>query len=340
LIGNDQRASTFVAISVLAFSIFALAGSASATPQGSSVALPPSAAALPASTVLLVQNGIASSVVTTAPDVASLLAQRDIQLAPDDYLSIAPNSPIGDGMTIVYRAAVPLTLQIGNVRRTALSSAATVRDFLSSQNVSLRASDQVTPDLDAAPQSGDVVRIVRIATWLEHLRKSIPPQVVHRADPELPAGATHTLDAGAPGLRELTFKIVNRGEVETRTLVSQRVLRKPRTRVVARGTGDGSFSATTRLLVSSMRMIATAYIASCYGCSGITASGVPAGHGIVAVDPHVIPLGTHLYIPGYGRAVAGDTGGDINGHRIDLGMNHLGDALRFGRRAITVYVLQ
>jgi 3D (Asp-Asp-Asp) domain-containing protein len=91
---------------------------------------------------------------------------------------------------------------------------------------------------------------------------------------------------------------------------------------------------------TALRMIATAYTAGCYGCSGITATGQRAGHGIVAVDPAFIPLGSRLYVPGYGAAVAGDTGGAIKGRRIDLGFNSLADALRFGRREITVYVLR
>jgi 3D (Asp-Asp-Asp) domain-containing protein len=91
---------------------------------------------------------------------------------------------------------------------------------------------------------------------------------------------------------------------------------------------------------SALKMIATAYTAGCYGCSGITATGTRAGHGIVAVDPRVIPLGTHLYVPGYGKAIAGDTGGAIKGLRIDLGFDSLADAIRFGRREITVYVLR
>ena len=91
---------------------------------------------------------------------------------------------------------------------------------------------------------------------------------------------------------------------------------------------------------AALTMVATAYTANCYGCSGITASGRPAGHGIVAVDPRVIRLGTRLYIPGYGYAVAGDTGGAIRGNRIDLGFNSITDALRFGRRPVTVYQLK
>jgi len=52
---------------------------------------------------------------------------------------------------------------------------------------------------------------------------------------------------------------------------------------------------------------------------GRTASGVAVKRGIVAVDPKVIPLGTRIYIPGYGFAIAGDTGGGIKGNMIDLG---------------------
>jgi 3D (Asp-Asp-Asp) domain-containing protein len=88
-----------------------------------------------------------------------------------------------------------------------------------------------------------------------------------------------------------------------------------------------------------LTMEATAYLPSDGGGSGITASGMAAGRGVVAVDPDVIPLGTHLYIPGYGMAIAADTGGAICGDRIDLCMESYGEAMQFGRRDITVYVL-
>jgi 3D (Asp-Asp-Asp) domain-containing protein len=72
---------------------------------------------------------------------------------------------------------------------------------------------------------------------------------------------------------------------------------------------------------------------------GITASGMRAGYGVVAVDPRVIPLGTRVYVPGYGAAVAGDTGSAIKGYRIDLGFATYGEAVNYGRRTVTVYVL-
>lgn len=88
-----------------------------------------------------------------------------------------------------------------------------------------------------------------------------------------------------------------------------------------------------------MTMEATAYIPSDGGGNGITASGMMAQRGVVAVDPNVIPLGTRLYIPGYGEAIAADTGGAIIGARIDLCMETYWEAMQFGRRDVTVYVL-
>lgn len=90
---------------------------------------------------------------------------------------------------------------------------------------------------------------------------------------------------------------------------------------------------------SLISMEATAYLPCDGDGAGITATGIAAGYGIVAVDPSVIPLGTRLYIPGYGTALAADTGGAIRGNKIDLCMESYGEAMRFGRRSVEVYIL-
>jgi len=77
-------------------------------------------------------------------------------------------------------------------------------------------------------------------------------------------------------------------------------------------------------------------VATGYSLPGHTASGVPVGYGVVAVDPGVIPLGTHLSIPGYGDGVAADTGGAIVGARIDLWFPTRAEALAWGSRTVTV----
>ena len=92
--------------------------------------------------------------------------------------------------------------------------------------------------------------------------------------------------------------------------------------------------------VAVMTMEATAYLPSDGDGYGITATGIPATYGVAAVDPAVIPLGSRLYIPGYGEAIAADTGGAIYGYRIDLCMESYSEAMNFGRRDVTVYVLR
>lgn len=77
--------------------------------------------------------------------------------------------------------------------------------------------------------------------------------------------------------------------------------------------------------------------ATCYDLSGTTATGMPVGWGIVAVDPGLIPLGTKLYIPGYGKGVAADVGGGIKGAIIDLWMPPA-QCGAWGRRTVTITV--
>jgi 3D (Asp-Asp-Asp) domain-containing protein/LysM repeat protein len=88
---------------------------------------------------------------------------------------------------------------------------------------------------------------------------------------------------------------------------------------------------------------ATAYTADCEGCSGITKTGVNLkanpDEKVIAVDPSVIPLGSKVYIEGYGEATAADTGGAIKGNRIDVYMQNESDALQFGAKEITVKIL-
>ena len=75
-----------------------------------------------------------------------------------------------------------------------------------------------------------------------------------------------------------------------------------------------------------------------YHLPGNTASGLPVGVGVIAVDPNVIPLGTRLFVPGYGPAVAADVGSAVKGNIIDLWMPSTKDALAWGRRTVTITV--
>uniref|UniRef100_A0AAU8BD82 3D domain-containing protein n=1 Tax=Bacillus phage Adastra TaxID=3143958 RepID=A0AAU8BD82_9CAUD len=90
----------------------------------------------------------------------------------------------------------------------------------------------------------------------------------------------------------------------------------------------------------TLTMVATAYTASCAGCSGITTTGIDLRSNpsmkVIAVDPSVIPLGSRVHVEGYGYAIAGDTGGAIKGNKIDIFVPNRQDALAWGVRTVKV----
>lgn len=109
---------------------------------------------------------------------------------------------------------------------------------------------------------------------------------------------------------------------------------KPKTPTVDRGASSSSKSFTVN---------ASAYTAYCNGCSGVTRTGVNLRSNpnmkLIAVDPRVIPLGSKVYVEGYGYAVAGDTGGAIKGNRIDLHMPTKAAAYQWGRKNVKITIL-
>ncbi|MGP4071517.1 3D domain-containing protein [Piscibacillus sp. B03] len=92
-----------------------------------------------------------------------------------------------------------------------------------------------------------------------------------------------------------------------------------------------------------MYVKATAYTAYCEGCSGTTYTGIDLRANpdmkVIAVDPNVIPLGSRVWVEGYGTAIAGDIGGAIKGNRIDIFMASEADANRFGVQQVRIRIL-
>ncbi|MFK9091690.1 LysM peptidoglycan-binding domain-containing protein [Bacillus salipaludis] len=102
-------------------------------------------------------------------------------------------------------------------------------------------------------------------------------------------------------------------------------------------------ASTSNTSSNEMTVKATAYTASCEGCSGTTATGIDLNANpnakVIAVDPSVIPLGSKVYVEGYGEAIAGDTGGAIKGNRIDIFIPSEHDAINFGVKQVKVTIL-
>src|SRR5699024_97290 len=93
----------------------------------------------------------------------------------------------------------------------------------------------------------------------------------------------------------------------------------------------------------TLTMSASAFTATCSGCSGVTATGINLKANpnmkVIAVDPNVIPLGSKVWVEGYGEAIAGDTGGAIKGNRIDVHVPNKSAAYSWGVRTVQVKVI-
>lgn len=109
-------------------------------------------------------------------------------------------------------------------------------------------------------------------------------------------------------------------------------------------TKTASVPAKVPVSARELTMTATAYTAYCNGCSGTTKIGIDLranpNQKVIAVDPSIIPLGSRVWVEGYGEAVAGDTGGAIKGHKIDVFIPGVDSALAWGVKKVRVKILK
>lgn len=298
--------------------------------------------------VLFESQGTQTQHVTSAQTVGAFLRERGITPGPLDYVHPAADAPLTDNILVEYSPAVPVRLVTASGTKTIVTTADDVGALLEEQGIHLGKHDIVRPSLADPIVAYGTIRIARIVKWVATEKSRVAERTIHEIDFSLPPGEVRVVRHGQPGIALTMVDYTQTDGKLHKHVVSTRMLRKPKTRVVAEGVGTANAIAdfarrglekTSYIASGALQMVATAYTAGCAGCSGYTATGYRAGHGIVAVDPSVIPLGTRLYIPGYGFAIAGDTGGAIRGNRIDLGFDSISDAIQFGRRPVKVYTL-
>jgi len=178
---------------------------------------------------------------------------------------------------------------------------------------------------------------------LSELAHPVSYQVRTVFDANVPIGERQISRQGSSGKAVETVRRVYEGsKMVFMTIVSDQVVRQPQDEIVAIGAKLPETSRGEplgRVVATLPAVDATAYWADPQWSNGRTATGVPAQYGVIAVDPSVIPLGTRLYVAGYGYGVAADTGGAIIGDRIDLCFDTAAQALGWGRQMVTVYEL-
>jgi 3D (Asp-Asp-Asp) domain-containing protein len=265
--------------------------------------------------------------------------------------SISADTSATTGPTAVTTARVtaeapkPNTMSVyliaDGTARTVTTTAGTVGKVLIQERIALGKLDRVSSRITAPVKDGMEIRVVRVRHEKTVEQKPIPFATRQRYSPSLGVGKKAVVTPGKEGVRVLVYKdSFKDGKRTERIKVSERVT-KPRTQVVMVGVRGMTLASRGYFANKRMvEMVATGYGPGENGRWGaMTASGLRPGHGVVAVDPRFIPLGTRLYVDGYGYCVAGDTGGAIKGNRIDLGMDSRRAAMQVGRRRVRVLIL-
>lgn len=299
--------------------------------------------------VRLTVDGRTHRVVTHRRLVRTFLAEQRVHLGPADEVQPSLSSRLTGGAQVTVYRAVPVTVRLDGGERSLLTAKQTVGEALAAAGIRLGEHDRTVPALSGPVTANAeiVVRRVKVEDVVQRLE--IPFATLRRLDAELEKGRERVVKPGVKGIKERVVRVTTEdGKVVAKAVVSEKVIKEAQPRLVAVGTkrvvrtlrtSRGEYRYIERRI-----MEATAYDpgpgSNGPKWTGRTYLGLKAQYGIVAVDPRVIPLRTRLYIPGYGEALAADTGGAVKGNRIDLCFNTYEEAISFGRRRIEVYILE
>lgn len=297
--------------------------------------------------VTVVEDGRSFRVATQAGSVAHVLEEAGVSLGRGDIVTPHAKSSLASGDTVIVRHAVPVTLELEGEAVEVDVVGDTVADALVAVGADPSANTEVDPPLSEPLQAGMTIEVPDVFTRVTRDETTITPEVEIKPDPTLPLGEKRVVDKGSPGRMMRVYRVLVVNGVEGEPgLSAEKVVEKPEPQVVAVGTAAPGVSPGKSYKIpepptsgKKMRVETTAYSPREPGLDFTTATGARARRGVIAVDPRVIPLGTRVYVPGYGYAVARDTGGAIKGNRIDLCFDTVAETHRWGRRKVTITVL-
>lgn len=302
---------------------------------------------------------------TRVDNVAELLDKEGVTVNDTDKLNVDPQTQLDDGHEIIVKRGKQITIKTNAGETVANVTSANAEGALAEAGFQTGAADEITTD-------GDTISIVAVNEEDETVTETIEFDTQYTEDSTMYVGETKVIQVGVNGVKTSVEHVVYRDGAEaSRERISEEVTQAPVTQIIAKGIKpmatkapsktvtapkSGSvFSSDTGNTINGMKykkkitMQATAYSTSPSENGGYTVSakGNPLKHGIVAVDPKVVPLGSKVYVEStdgswvYGVASAEDTGGAIKGNRIDLCYEgSVASVNAFGRRSCNVYILE
>ncbi|RCW63062.1 G5 and 3D domain-containing protein [Saliterribacillus persicus] len=323
---------------------------------------------IPAREVVLNIDGEDKTYYTTKETVKDFLAENNIEVAKNDDLSVNENEVLSEGMEIELARAFEVTVKDADKESVIWTTGAKVADILEQNEVTLSELDRIEPKESQLLTDSETITITRVEKVTDVVKEKMNVKVVKKNEGSLEKGKEKVIEEGSPGVKEKHYEVVlENGKEVSRELIKEDVTKESSDRVVAVGTkvkqkqpvqtttkttASASNTSSSKQTVSrgsssatkTISMHATAYNWDCATCDGrgLTATGYnlkanPSG--VVAVDPSVIPLGTKVWVEGYGYAIARDTGGNIKGNRIDVHMPSIAKAKQFGSRTVQVKIL-
>lgn len=318
--------------------------------------------------VTIIVDGETQEIWTTENKVKDILQKGNIEISENDQLSVGLEEDLGDRDRIEIAKAFQLTLRDGTTEKLVWSTSTTVANFLKQQDIKLGEYDRVENDLNATVSPNDQITIVRVEKVTDVVEEEIGYPVETKKDSSLLKGEEKVISRGQKGKVTRTYEITREnGKVIARDIKEEKVVQEPKAKVVAvgtkvvtaqvsRGSNTTTKKTTARTTASTNKstqatnasgkefyVTATAYTPYCNGCSGISAAGIDLRSNpnlkVIAVDPNVIPLGSKVWVEGYGYAIAGDTGGAIKGNKIDILVQTKEEAYKWGRKKVRIKVL-
>lgn len=212
----------------------------------------------------------------------------------------------------------------------------TVGEALKDLDISFK-KERVYPGIHEPLQKNMQVYILSDNEELHFSETSLDVPIKYEEDYDLNFGTESIKSEGKAGTAKVISKLIkNNDGSHSMQELARKILIEPETKIIRKGMAMSVYTPEGyKRYTKKITAHATAYVAT----GNRTAIGLVPYEGIVAVDPRVIPFYTKMYIPGYGIAMAGDTGGDIIGNNIDLFFDDYHRAINWGRRDIDIYIL-
>ena len=303
-------------------------------------------------TVVINIEGNKEEIITYKNTVEEVLQTNEIIINDKDKVQPSLETNISEGDTINIERAVEIKVTANNKTFTLKTAEETVADMIEEESKTLRNEgvlfnegvDEITPSLETKIEENLEVTLVKIEEYNLVESESIDFDVVTEEDSNLDKSVEQVRQEGVSGEKEVTYRVTKKDGVEvSKEIVGTEVTKEPVNKVIVQGTRQTFVSRDEEVLDYKQLIYCES---TAYSGGGITATGRvpvynPGGISTIAVDPRVIPLGSLVYVEGYGKAIAADTGGAIKGNIVDVYLNSQEDALNnWGRKYnVAVYVL-